>query len=232
MSGEDWIGDHLLGEETESDAAEARRRLEQDPALAERVARLADVAGRLEAMSPAAWEVAGELGADERSGADERTGAAEPAHAPAARRPRFGLPALATVLAVVALAVGVGIGALIWSGGGGSGGGRTVALRPLPGTAAAATGSARVTGAGVMTLRVSQLPAAGRGRYYEAWLMTNTRRLVPVASFEVTGSGGASVTVPLPAPVTSYRYVDVSRQAVSGGTAHSGDSVLRGPTGG
>jgi hypothetical protein len=40
------------------------------------------------------------------------------------------------------------------------------------------------------------------------------------------------VTVPLPAPAARYRYFDVSLQSVSGGTAHSDRSVLRGPTGG
>jgi hypothetical protein len=223
VSGEDWIGDHLLGEQGPSDAAEARRRLDEDPALRERVARLADVTGRLDGLSPAAWEVA-------TGGADRPEPAAAVRPVPGWRRVS---PALAAALAVVALAVGIGVGALIWSGGGsGSSAGRTVALRALSGTPASASGSARVTGHGVMTLTVTRLPAAGRGRYYEAWLMTDGRHLVPVASFEVAGSGGARVTVPLPAPVTRYRYVDVSRQAVSGGTAHSGDSVLRGPTGG
>ena len=145
-------------------------------------------------------------------------------------------PALTAALAVVALAIGVGVGALVWSGGGGGHAGgaaaRAFALRPLPGTSARAAGSARVTPAGQLTLTVDRLPAAGAGRYYEAWLMTDTRHLVPLASFDVHGSGRASVTVPLPAPVARYRYFDVSLQTVSGGTAHSEHSVLRGPTGG
>ena len=109
MSGDDWLSDHLLGEETGSDAAEARRRLDADPLLRERAARLADVAARLDDLSPAAWEVA--------------TGTEEPAErwaqAPDPPRRRLGSPALALLLAVAALAVGVGIGALLWSGGGG-----------------------------------------------------------------------------------------------------------------
>ena len=226
MSGKDWLSDHLLGEEAESDAAEARRRLDEDPALRERVARLAEVAGRLEGMSPAAWEVAAGDGgrAQDRPFASRRSGR------------RVMSPALAVVLAAVALAVGVGVGALIWSGGGGGGtageGARTVALRPLPGGSGNATGSAQVTSAGRLTLRVDRLPAAGSGRYYEAWLMTDDRHLVPLASFEVGQTGSARVTVPLPAPVARYRYFDVSLQTASRGTAHSGDSVLRGPTGG
>jgi hypothetical protein len=223
VSGEDWLGDHLLDEQEEPDAAQARRRLAEDPALRDRVARLADVTARLDGLSPAAWEVA-------TGDADDRARVTGARPVPGWRRVS---PALAAGLAVVALAIGIGVGALIWSGGGsGSSAARTVALRALSGTPATATGSVRVSGGGVMTLTVKRLPAAGAGRYYEAWLMTDDRHLVPVASFEVAGSGGASVTVPLPAPVTSYRYVDVSRQAVARGTAHSGDSVLRGPTGG
>ena len=58
VSDENWLTDHLLGEETESEAAEARRRLDADPALRARAARLAEVAATLQELSPAAWEVA------------------------------------------------------------------------------------------------------------------------------------------------------------------------------
>jgi Anti-sigma-K factor rskA len=223
VSGDDWLSDHLLGEETESDAAEARRRLDADPALRARAARLAEVAGVLNELSPAAWEVASEP----QSGA--------PAPRERARMPRRRwrplAPALAAALVVVALALGVGVGALVWSGGGAPTPARTVALRPLPGTSRIASGLAQVTSAGQLTLSVDRLRPAGVGRYYEAWLMTDDRHLVPLASFEVRGSGSARVTVPLPAPAAQYRYFDVSLQTVSHGTAHSGDSVLRGPTG-
>jgi hypothetical protein len=229
VSDESWLTDHLLGEATESDAAEARRRLDSDPALRARAARLAEVAATLHELSPAAWEVA--------------SGTPSTAPAPATRERRrtperrwFRVsPALTATLAVVALAVGIGVGALVWSGGGGGHAGaaaRTVALRPLRGTSARAAGSARLTSGGQLTLTVDRLPAAGAGRYYEAWLMTDTRHLVPLASFDVHGSGAASVTVPLPAPPAHYRYFDVSLQTVAGGTAHSDRSVLRGPTSG
>ena len=42
--------------------------------------------------------------------------------------------------------------------------------------------------------------------------------------------GGVPV-VRLPVPVTDFRYIDVSREPDDGDPAHSGDSVLRGPTG-
>jgi hypothetical protein len=227
VSDERWLSDYLLGEQTESDAAEARRRLDADPAVRARAARLADVAATLHELSPAAWEVASEP-RSEAPASRERGGVPK-------RRWHRVSPALTAALAVVALAIGVGVGALVWSGGGGNAGGpaaRTVALRPLPGTSARATGSAQVTSGGQLTLSVNRLPATGAGHYYEAWLMTDTRHLVPLASFEVGGSGSARVTVPLPAPAARYRYFDVSLQTVSGGTAHSDRSVLRGPTSG
>jgi hypothetical protein len=227
MSDEHWLSDHLLGEQSESDAAEARRRLDADPALRARAADLAKVTATLNELSPAAWEVA--------SGSPSAAPASPELAGAPKRRWRRVSPALAVALAVVALAIGVGVGALVWSGGGGAGGNQgahAVALRPLPGTSTRAAGLARVTPTGQLTLSVDRLPATGAGRYYEAWLMTDDRHLVPIASFDVHGSGRASVTVPLPAPVTGYRYFDVSLQKVSGGTAHSNDSVLRGPTGG
>jgi Anti-sigma-K factor rskA len=228
VSDEDWLTDHLLGEETESDATEARRRLDADAVVRARAARLAEVAATLHELSPAAWEVA--------SGSPS---AAPPRREFAGARKRRWYrvsPALTVALTVVALAIGVGVGALVWSGGGdsdsGSAAARTVALRPLPGTSARAAGSARVTSAGDLTLSVDRLPTTGAGRYYEAWLMTDDQHLVPLASFDVQGSGRARVTVPLPAPAARYRYFDVSLQTVAGGTAHSNRSVLRGPTGG
>jgi hypothetical protein len=226
VSDENWLTDHLLGEETDSDAAEARRRLDADPAVRARAARLAEVAATLHELSPAAWEVA------------SRSPSATPPRrelAGARKRRWYRVsPALTVALTVVALAIGVGVGALVWSGGGGSDSGaaaRTVALRPLPGTSARAAGSARVTSAGDLTLSVDRLPTTGAGHYYEAWLMTDDQHLVPLASFDVQGSGRARVTVPLPAPAARYRYFDVSLQTVTGGTAHSDRSVLRGPTG-
>jgi hypothetical protein len=228
MSHEDWISDHLLGEETESDAAEAQRRLDTDPGLRDRVARLAQVAATLQRLSPAAWDTAA---------ADPGKPVSAPARAPRARVRRLPAPApaLAALLAVALLAVGISAGALIWAGAGGGAGNapapaRTVALGPLPGSPTHARGSATVTSGGRLTLRVNRLPSAGAGHYYEAWLMTNTRRLVPIASFEVNHRETAQVTVPLPAPADRYRYFDISLQSISHGTAHSHDSVLRGLT--
>ncbi len=42
--------------------------------------------------------------------------------------------------------------------------------------------------------------------------------------------GRATVETSLPAPVAAFAYIDVSLQRAAAGPAHSGDSVLRGPT--
>jgi hypothetical protein len=120
-------------------------------------------------------------------------------------------------------------------GGAGSGAGvtpatRALALRPLGATPARASGVAYVTSGDRLVLVTDHLPVTSPGRYYEAWLMTNTRQLVPLASFRVDPTGHARVALQLPAAPTSYRYIDVSLQSAAAGTAHSAQSVLRGPT--
>ena len=60
--------------------------------------------------------------------------------------------------------------------------------------------------------------------------MSSTTRLVPIASFTVDSQGRAHLKLTLPAPASSYRYIDISRQLTRSGTADSGDSVLRGAT--
>lgn len=230
MSDEHWLIDHLLGEQSDAEAAEAQRRLDADSQLQARAAGLADVVRRLDDMSPAAWELGAAV--DAAAAAADAGRRALPADRPR-RAPAWApSPALAALVAVALVAIGVGLGAWLFGAGGGSGPGRAVALRPLPGTPADAAGQARISSSGRVSLAVSRLPQAGRGRYYEAWLMTSRTRLVPIASFEVDHRGSARLTVPLPAPASGYRYVDVSLQRLGAGIAHSHRSVLRGPTGG
>ena len=61
--------------------------------------------------------------------------------------------------------------------------------------------------------------------------MDGPDRLVSLGSFRVPASGTAEVDVPLPVPVRDFAYVDVSAEPDDGDPAHSGASVLRGPTG-
>ncbi len=60
--------------------------------------------------------------------------------------------------------------------------------------------------------------------------MTDAAKTIPVASFAIGADGAARVRVPLPADPNRFRYYDISRQRVGGGTRHSTESVLRAPT--
>jgi hypothetical protein len=46
----------------------------------------------------------------------------------------------------------------------------------------------------------------------------------------LTGDGRAEIELPIPVAPSGYRYFDVSLQENNGDPAHSGVSVLRGPT--
>jgi Anti-sigma-K factor rskA len=157
--------------------------------------------------------------------------------APSSERRRRSLrrsPALAVAVAVACLAIGFVAGALVNRGAGSSStrGPRaaTATLRPLPGHPNTAVARVRLASAGRIVITLTRLPPAGAGRFYEAWLMTNATKLIPVASFVPNSRGRARVETSLPAPVGAFRYVDVSLQQAAAGPAHSGDSVLRGPT--
>lgn len=162
----------------------------------------------------------------------------QPAPTPANRRHRRSLTrsrALAAAVVLACLAIGFAVGALINRGPGGPAPApapqaATATLRPLTGQPAAAIARAQLTSAGRIVISFSRLPRPGAGRFYEAWLMTSTTKLIPVASFRPDARGRARVETNLPAPVGAFRYIDVSLQQTGAGPAHSGDSVLRGPT--
>ena len=68
------------------------------------------------------------------------------------------------------------------------------------------------------------------GHVYELWLMDSTRDLIAVATFRVSASGHAQVSLPLPTSPSHFRYLDVSLQPLDGTALHSSRSVLRGRT--
>jgi len=158
--------------------------------------------------------------------------------APANRRhwrPPTRSRALAAAVAVTFLAIGFAAGALINRSTGGSAASRpsqaaTATLRPLPGQPAAAVGGVQLASGGRIVISFRRLPNPGAGRFYEAWLMTSTTKLIAVASFRPDAHGSARVETSLPSPVRAFRYIDVSLQQAGASPAHSGDSVLRGPT--
>jgi Anti-sigma-K factor rskA len=160
--------------------------------------------------------------------------APSPSHAPHRRRLTRSR-ALAGLVVLACLAIGFAGGAFITRGGGGPAATRppqalTATLRPLPGQPVSAIGRVQLASAGRVVISFARLPRPGAGRFYEAWLMTSATKLVPVASFLPDARGRARVETSLPAPVGAFRYIDVSLQRAGAGPAHSGDSVLRGPT--
>ncbi len=221
MSDDKLLSDYLLGECSEADRRLMETRIEQDPALRRRVRELTAVTERLEALAPEAWTT---------------VAVQEPTTAPGRRRPALtGTRArwLGALAAVVLFAAGVGVGALVAGSGPGSSGsaaGPLLALRPITPAPPAATGVAQVLTDDRLKLVVTHLAPNLPTGYYEAWLMTSLRQLVPLAAFRVDRHGDAALELTLPAPTSSYRYLDISLQRVGAGTAHSRLSVLRGAT--
>ena len=221
------ITDYLLGELPEERRAEVERRIAGEPAFADAVARMRAVVQGLEAVPDLGWP------------ADEPPALPPLPPLPGLARPRrfaWTVPraAVAAAAAAAVRAAGIAIGALVAGGGDDAPPeGPALALARLGDAGSSAHGEARVVGGDADTLRVqvSGLQPSGAGAVYELWLLDGADRLLSLGSFRVPASGDAEVDVPLPVPVTDFRYIDVSREPEDGDPAHSGDSVLRGPTG-
>jgi anti-sigma factor RsiW len=220
MTDDQQLSDYLLGELDPGARQQMERRIAENPELRARAERLTPLVSTLQTLPRAAWEAVG---------ADQGELKSAPGRPP--RRSWRLTPRVAIALvsaALVLLAAGTGLGVLLERGSGPSG--AKVALKPLPGRPSAASGTARVNGSERLNLVVAGLPRNTAGSYYEAWLMSSATKLVPIASFTVDSHGRAHLQLTLPAPASSYRYIDISRQLPRNGTAHSGDSVLRGAT--
>lgn len=240
---------YLLGELDPEQAAAFEHALADDAALRAEVERLRPVVSRLERLPADAWEdeeppplrlPEGLVG--NAPAAEPTTGPASPAAPRASRRSRFRRPltlrpAFAAGLAAALLAVGIGIGALVDTESGGPT--RTtvvntdppLALRPI-GDTPGAQGRALVARGGQphVTLRVAGLSPSRPGQFYEVWLMNADGKLLALGSFSVTRERPLTLALPLPVDPTEYQYFDISVQPDNGSAAHSGDSVLRGPT--
>jgi len=221
------IAGYLLGELPEGERSGVERRIAHDPEFAGSVARMRTVVEGLEAMPPGGWP------ADEPSAVPPLPplpGLASPRRL-AWRSPR---PAVAVAAAAVLVAVGIAIGTLVARGGDDAPPeGPALALTRLGDAGPSARGQARVVGGdqGSLQVEVTGLAPSDSGAFYELWLLDSADRLVSLGSFRVPASGRAEIDVPLPVPVDAFRFIDVSREPDDGDPAHSGDSVLRGPTG-
>ena len=148
---------------------------------------------------------------------------------PSPARPRRRRGALLAVAAAVVLALGV-TGTVWWRSDDsrGSGTGIEAALAPLSATVPG-EGSVRMVehdGRTQMTLAVHDLPRAGAGEFYYAWLLDPTSNKM-LALGLVDAGGGATFEVD-DRLVAAYSAVDVSLEADDGDPAHSVTSVLRG----
>jgi hypothetical protein len=148
---------------------------------------------------------------------------------PSLAKPRRRRGALLAVAAAVVFALGVS-GTVWWRSDDspGSGPGIEAALTPLSATVPG-EGSVRMVehdGGTRMTLAVHDLPRAGAGEFYYAWLLDPTSNKM-LALGLVDPSGGATFEVD-DRLVAAYSAVDVSLEADDGDPAHSVTSVLRG----
>lgn len=187
--------------------------------------RSADGVPALEQPAPRVWAgIAEELGL---AGAGERAEDAPAAVVPLrpARRPRRRVVVWAAVAAAVVLLVG-GVGVvLLRSVGDPLATARLTAFPDWQGQSGTAVLERRVDGRQVVDVRTTVRPD-GRTDH-EVWLMTaGARRLVSLGVLH--GSSG-SFTVPAGLDVHRFRFVDVSDEPRDGDTAHSGDSIVRGP---
>jgi len=231
----DQTSSYLLGELDPGEAAAFERLIEAEPGLREEVERLRPLVARLERLPADVWEPPQPppLALPEDAGRQPE-GAARPA------RRRLRLPTLtlrplpAAGLVAVLLAVGVAGGLLI-GGGGGSGapgaGATDLVLRRIDDGPAGAHGDVRVAGDRQRArVDVSGLDPSGSGRFYELWLLDEDGRMIGLGAFRVGADGRAEVELPIPVTPSRYRYFDLSLQEDNGDPAHSGISVLRGPT--
>ena len=130
------------------------------------------------------------------------------------------------------LAVGVAAGALFTGSEGQSLSPQAeLALSRFDDGPAGAHGEVLVAGGGDRaSLDVGGLEPSDPNRFYELWLLDANGEMVAVGAFRVGEDGRADVQLPLPLAPSRYQYFDVSLQEDNGDPAHSGVSVLRGPT--
>lgn len=221
----DLISSYLLGELDAAAASAFEQRLAEDPALREEVERLRRLVGELDALPDEVWDPP-EPPPLELPEAPRRAGRR--------RLPVLRLPPVPAVgLAALLLAIGVAGGVLIEGESGGKAAApvATLAMSPIDDGPRSAHGSVRLSaGESRATVDVGGLDPSGAGRFYELWLLDDTGRMVALGSFRVGADGRAEIKLPLPVAPERYRYFDLSLQEDNGDPAHSGISVLRGPT--
>jgi anti-sigma-K factor RskA len=219
------VAAYVLGELDPAEAERLRALERSDAGFAAEVARLRETVAHLEALAPSQWEPVEPPPLAFVPEPRERPGRVA-AVLRALVRPLTVRPAFAAAAAVLLLAIGVAGGALIASGGGGGDGGTQVALTRLGPAASTARASATIAD-DHMRLDVSGLQRAGRGRFYEVWMLRSPKDLVSLGTFEVDAKGHADVRLPVTVNAKRFPVIDVSVEPADGDPAHSTVSVLR-----
>jgi anti-sigma-K factor RskA len=218
--------DVLLGELSEEDQARAERLMSENPGFRSEVERLRPIVAHLDAVPAEIWEEV------EPPPLDPSLGRAATAQRPGILQRLLGsitVPAPALAAAAIALLIaGVVIGVRL-ADDSASTEGREIALSALGDEGW--TGVARVNAeTNSVSLDVSGLDPSTESDFYEFWLLTAPAKLVSLGSFTVEPDGTGSLQAPLPVPVESFEFLDVSREPLDGDPSHSSDSVLRGAT--
>jgi len=237
------ISDYLLGEMDPAEQRLAESLMAEDEDLRLRVEALASVCSRLEDLPAEAWappeppplEEPAEEDAQKPAVADASTKRQQ-----ARRRSLLPRPLAAGAVAAGLIGVGFGAGLLVEGGsesGLGSAGDETaserIELNPIASLDPPPSGTLLISGEGSerrAELSAADLPVSGRV-LYELWLLDSTRGQMSLGTFAPNAEGEATVTMPMPVPHAAYTYVDVSRETRDGDPAHSGQSILRAPTG-
>jgi anti-sigma-K factor RskA len=230
----DEISSYLLGELDAGEAAQFERRMSADAQLRDEVEQLRPVVQRLTEMPGEVWE-----GAPEPPPLEMPASSAPGVKSPERRRRRWSMPsaltirpALAAALSALLLAVGIGAGALLSGDDGASLDSQAeLALSRIDDGPPGAEGRVLVSAGGERaTVDVGGLEPSGPDRFYELWLLDADGRMIALGSFQVGEDGRADVEIPIPVEPSRYQFFDVSLQEDNGDPAHSGISVLRGPT--
>jgi len=118
-----------------------------------------------------------------------------------------------------------------------------IPLRPLSGSASASAQAVAIVaqrGKEQDVIVQAKLPPTKQGQAYEVWLYNSRTNAVPVGAQVTDQNGNYQGAGKLPAPLSSYRFIDVSLQAIPApacqrsptclrdSAKHSGNSVLRG----
>lgn len=212
----------LLGELGPVDAAEFEARMAADPELAAEVEILRGLVGELESAPPEAWHAQRTVPPLKLPGEQEQAKSQRRLWSP---RRLVLAGGLAIAVFAVGLVIGIGVGddeptePLV----------RSVGLHALGDDGASGMVSLAEGEPRTAEVVIDGLPRSAAGEHYELWLL-GSGDPVSLGTFTVGPDGHADNVITIPVDPGSYRSFDVSVEPDDGDPAHSGDSVLRGPS--